>query len=159
VIILIGELFYASGSLYSKRVITRFSDTSPIALNAVQMMWGGLLLLVLSLFTERVNLESILTVHVVNSLLYLIVIGSMVGHSLYYWLIARTNPVFPSTWLYISPLIALGIGVLLYNEKVTWITALGVFTIITGTVLVNIDTLKQLIRKPEKTTSVLKEYP
>jgi drug/metabolite transporter (DMT)-like permease len=116
VIILIGEIFYASGTLYSKRVITRFPDTSPIALNAVQMMWGGLLMLVLSLFTEQVNLKSLLTVQVVNSLIYLIVIGSMVGHSLYYWLISRTNPVFPSTWLYISPLIALGVGVLLYNE-------------------------------------------
>jgi drug/metabolite transporter (DMT)-like permease len=122
------------------------------------MMWGGLLLLVLSLFTEQVNLESILTVQAVNSLFYLIVMGSMVGHSLYYWLIARTNPVFPSTWLYISPLIALGIGVFLYNEKVTWITALGVITIITGTVLVNLDTLKQLMRKPEKTNPLLKKY-
>jgi drug/metabolite transporter (DMT)-like permease len=157
VIILIGELFYASGSLYSKQVITRFPDTSPIALNAVQMMYGGLLLLVLSLFTEQVNLESMLTFRAVGSLLYLIVIGSMVGHSIYYWLIAKTNPVFPSTWLYISPLIALSIGVSLYNEQVSWLTLLGVITIISGTVLINLDALKQWIRKPEITTSVLKK--
>jgi drug/metabolite transporter (DMT)-like permease len=143
--ILIGELSYCAGALYSKRVIERLSDASPIALNAVQMMYGGLLLLVLSLFTEHIHIESLMSASVIGSLLYLIVIGSMVGHSLFYWLVAKTNPVFPSTWLYISPLIALGFGALLYHETITWITAFGVVTIIAGTVLANLDSLMPLI--------------
>jgi drug/metabolite transporter (DMT)-like permease len=143
--ILIGELSYCAGALYSKRVIQRLPDASPIALNAAQMMYGGLLLLVLSLFTEQIHIKSLMTTNVIGSLLYLIVIGSMIGHSLFYWLVAKTNPVFPSTWLYISPLIALAFGALFYQEKITWITALGVITIIAGTVQANMDSLKQLI--------------
>lgn len=149
IMILIGEVCYSSGALYSKHVMPRFQDTSPIALNAVQMMYGGAMLLILSLFTERVHIESLLTLNAIVSLLYLIVIGSMMGHSIFYWLVAKTNPVFPSTWLYISPLIALGLGVLLYNEVVSWIAGIGVVTIIIGIVLVNIDALQQVIGKPE----------
>jgi EamA-like transporter family. len=108
--ILIGELAYSSGALYSKPAIQRYSHVSPIALNAVQMMYGGLMLLLLSAFTEHVRVESLLTANAIGSLLYLTVIGSMVGHSLFYWLVSKTNPVFPATWLYVSPLIALVIG-------------------------------------------------
>jgi drug/metabolite transporter (DMT)-like permease len=71
----------------------------------------------------------------------------MVGHSLFYWLVAKTNPVFPSTWLYVSPLIALVIGVAFYRETVYWVTALGVIAIIAGVVLANWNNLKQLIHK------------
>jgi drug/metabolite transporter (DMT)-like permease len=94
---LIGEFSYASGTLYSKHVIKRFPEASPIALNAAQMIYGGLLLLILSAFTEKVQYETMLTLPAIGSLLYLIVIGSMVEHSTYYWLLAKTNPVFPST--------------------------------------------------------------
>ncbi|AJY76971.1 DMT family transporter [Paenibacillus beijingensis] len=151
--ILIGELFYASGALYSKKVIQRYPQSSPIALNATQMMYGGLLLLLLSAFTEHVQMTSLLSTSALGSLLYLIVIGSMIGHSLFYWLISKTNPVFPSTWLYVSPLIALVIGVLFYRETVTWVMALGAATIIAGTILANLDSLKQLVRKPRATVS------
>jgi drug/metabolite transporter (DMT)-like permease len=150
--ILVGEFFYCSGALYSKQVIQRFPEASPIALNAAQMMYGGLLLLLLSAFTEHVHMKNLMTINAIGSLVYLIIIGSMVGHSLFYWLVAKTNPVFPSTWLYISPLIALAIGALFYHERITWVTALGVITIITGTVVANLDSLKQLIRRPRTTT-------
>ncbi|WP_058300406.1 DMT family transporter [Gorillibacterium timonense] len=144
-VVLIGECSYAAGTLYSKTVITTFSETSPIALNAVQMMYGGALLFLLSLATEPVHPEVFLSFKTAGSLLYLTVVGSMVGHTLFYWLVAKTNPVFPSTWLYVSPPIAVGAGFLLYGETVTRLSLLGVFTIIAGTVLVNADALKQLI--------------
>lgn len=51
-LIMLGQLFYATGAIYSKIVIRRFTDTSPIALNAAQMMHGGAMLFVLSLITE-----------------------------------------------------------------------------------------------------------
>jgi drug/metabolite transporter (DMT)-like permease len=155
--ILVGELSYSAGALYSKRVIQRFPEASPIALNAVQMIYGGLLLLLLSAFTEHVYMKSLLTANAIGSLLYLIVIGSMVGHSLFYWLVAKTNPVFPATWLYVSPLIALAIGALFYRETISWVTVLGVITIIAGTVLANWDSLKQLIRSPRTSNPTLRK--
>ncbi|USG64159.1 EamA family transporter [Brevibacillus ruminantium] len=148
--ILIGQLFYSSGALYSKQVIRRFADSSPVALNAVQMMYGGAMLMILSFFTEPLHLSSMLTPKAIGSLLYLIIIGSMVGHTIFYWLVAKTNPVFPSTWLYLSPVIAMGLGALLYHETVTWFMALGAVTTIAGIVIVNFDSLRNLIKRQQR---------
>lgn len=145
--ILTGEIGYAGGTLYSRRVISNFKDTSPITLNAAQMIHGGGMLIILSLFTEKTDVQAILNVEALASLFYLMVVGSMAGHTLYYWLVAKTNPIFPSTWLYISPIIAVTIGALFYHEEVTWIMGMGMVTILAGTVLVNLDGLRQLFVK------------
>ncbi|UHA73501.1 DMT family transporter [Paenibacillus sp. 481] len=146
--IVIGQLSFSWGAIYSKRVTKRFPDVSPIAFNAAQMFNGGVLLLLLSVCTEQWHMESLLSASSLGSLLYLIVIGSMLGHSLFYWLVDKTTPVFASTWLYVSPLVALSIGVMLYGEALTWVTVVGAVTVIVGTFLVNYDNLKQLIQKP-----------
>ncbi|MGG1679246.1 DMT family transporter [Neobacillus sp. NRS-1170] len=135
--ILIGEVFYATGAIYTKRVVQKFETVSPIALNAAQMMHGGILLILLSLFTQDIQPEKLLSPASIGSLVYLTIFGSMIGHTIFYWLVSRTNPVFPSTWLYISPLIAVILGVIFYDEYISWLTALGTLTIIVGTVLVN----------------------
>ncbi|SET97850.1 DMT family transporter [Paenibacillus sp. NFR01] len=147
VVVLIGECCYAGGAIYSKKVTAAFSDVSPIALNAAQMLYGGALLLVLSMFTETgdIHPETLFALKPAGALLYLTIAGSMVGHSLFYWLVARTNPVFPSTWLYVSPPIAVGVGYLFYGEAVTWLTLLGVLTILAGTILVNVQALKGML--------------
>lgn len=145
--IIIGQVFYASATIYSKHVILKFDTTSPIALNAAQMMHGGVLLILLSVFTENIQLYSFFNPATIGSLFYLIIFGSMIGHSLYYWLVSRTNPVFPSTWLYISPLIAVVLGVVFYHEYISWLTGMGALTIIVGTVLINFETLRKLIQR------------
>ena len=142
--IISGQVFYASGTIYTKHVIRKFEKTSAIALNAAQMMHGGILLIILSFFTENIQLDYLLSPASIGSLLYLIVFGSMIAHSIYYWLVSRTNPVFPSTWLYISPLIAVILGVIFYHENISWLTGIGTLTIIVGTVLVNFETLREL---------------
>ncbi|PKR84688.1 DMT family transporter [Heyndrickxia camelliae] len=152
--ILLSELFYSAGAVYSSRVIQRFQGISPIALNAAQMMYGGAMLLFLSLFTEKVHMKSILTTSAILSLLYLIIAGSMVAHTIFYWLVAKTNPVFPATWLYISPLIALCLGAVLYHEPITLLSVIGGIIIIIGTIMVNINNLKHLIGRRTKESNL-----
>lgn len=153
--VLLGECCYASGAVYSKQVFRRLPDASPIALNAAQMTVGGVLLTVLSLFTERPDLSAYLTPGGAGSLIYLTVAGSMVGHTLFYWLVSKTNPVLPSTWLYISPLIAMGLGSLLYEEPLSWMSAAGAGAILAGIVLVNADALRQLVAGRRKQAGLL----
>lgn len=149
-VMLIGELLYAISVVYSKKVMKNLGDTSPIALNAAQMLVGGVLLLLLSVCTEPTNLESFGSTKSIGSMLYLIIVGSMVGHSLFYWLITKTNPVFPSTWLYVSPLIAVLIGMTLYGEKVEWISWIGIFIVLVGIVLTNGELLKTMFKKQKQ---------
>ncbi|MBY0020696.1 drug/metabolite transporter (DMT)-like permease [Paenibacillus jamilae] len=135
--ILLGELCYSGGALYSKRVMDAFRDTNPIALNAAQMFHGGWMLLVLSAFTEPWNSEGWNLLPAIGSLFYLILFGSMIAQTLFYWLMARTNPLFPTTWLYISPPIAVGLGAFLYGEHVSWWMLAGVLLIVTGLMCMN----------------------
>ncbi|WP_339259646.1 EamA family transporter [Paenibacillus sp. FSL R5-0713] len=135
--VLVGEVCYSAGALYSKKVIHQFKEASPVAINAVQMMYGGLLLTLLSAGTESWNMSVLDWVPAVSSVIYLTVIGSMVGHSLFYWIMSRTNPLFPATWLYISPPIAVGLGAVVYGEHVSWITWIGVVLVISGLLAMN----------------------
>jgi drug/metabolite transporter (DMT)-like permease len=145
--IILGEVFYAIGTLFAKQSLNKFQQASPLSLNAIQMMYGGVLLLLLSFVTERGEFHIQMSLYSYGSLFYLVVFGSMIGHSLYYWLVAKTNAVFPSTWLFISPIIALLLGIILYDEPLSGYTALGSIIIIIGTILVNYHSMKGFKKK------------
>ncbi len=142
IVILIGEIGYSVGSLATRKLSFDMPDISPITINAVQMMYGGAALLLLSVFSEQVRLHDILTLPAIGSVLYLMIIGSMLGHSLYAWLLKATNAFFPSTWLFVSPIIALGLGVLLYAEGISLYSILGSLLIIGGIVVINLPELR-----------------
>ncbi|PAD76556.1 DMT family transporter [Paenibacillus campinasensis] len=141
VVILIGELGYCIGSLLTRKLTVTYTDISPIAINSMQMIYGGLALFVLSVFTERIHIDAVLTWPGAGSMLYLTLIGSMVGHSLYAWLLKATNAFFPSTWLFISPMVAVGLGFLFYNEAITLYSLLGSILIVIGIVVMNLGEL------------------
>jgi len=107
-------------------------------------------LLMVSLFTETVRFDTMLSIDSLSALLYLTVIGSIVGHSLYYWLVIKTNPVFPSTWLYVSPLIALAVGIGWYGEQASVFTVIGAIAIIAGTFYMNNSSLQTWSYKKNK---------
>jgi drug/metabolite transporter (DMT)-like permease len=152
-LIMAGEVFYASGTIYSKRVINQFDKISPIALNAVQMMHGGILLMILSLVTEDFQVAALVSPAAIGSSLYLIVVGSMGGHSLYYWLVSKTNPVFPSTWLFVSPILAMVLGVVFYHETLSWLSGIGALTIILGTIIISLPKLRSYLYSSVKVLS------
>ncbi|MCT1403986.1 EamA family transporter [Paenibacillus sp. p3-SID867] len=140
--ILIGEIGYSVGSLATRKLSFDMPDISPITINAVQMMYGGAALLLLSLFSEQVQWNGILTLPALGSVLYLTIVGSMLGHSLYAWLLKATNAFFPSTWLFVSPIIALGLGAFLYGEAISLYSIVGSLLIIGGILIVNLPELR-----------------
>ncbi|WP_044640673.1 DMT family transporter [Risungbinella massiliensis] len=145
--IIIGEIGYAFGTVYSKNMMDRFQGVSPVALNGAQMTLGGLLLFLLSIFTEPLHIESFYSLEAAGSVLYLIIFGSMIGHSIYYYLVVKTGPIFPSTWLYISPFIALTLGIYWYQEPFTFELLIGGVLIIIGVLFINWDKLNFKWRK------------
>ncbi|GIO96867.1 transporter [Paenibacillus lautus] len=140
--ILIGEIGYSVGSLATRKLSFDMPNVSPITINAVQMMYGGAALLLLSLFSEQVQWNGILTLPAIGSVLYLTMVGSMLGHSLYAWLLKATNAFFPSTWLFVSPIIALGLGAFLYDEAISSYSIIGSMLIIGGILIVNLPELR-----------------
>jgi drug/metabolite transporter (DMT)-like permease len=78
-----------------------------------------------------------LTAPAVGSLLYLIVFGSIGGHSMYLWLVGNTGPLFASTWLYVSPIIATVVGAAVLSEQVLASNIAGAALVIFGVYIIN----------------------
>lgn len=131
-VLLLGELASAWGSVRSQAVMQ--SGIHPLTFNAIQMLCGGPALLVASLALES-GASHALQPTTWGALLYLVLVGSVIGVGLYYWLIARTGPVLPSTWTYVSPVVATGVGALMLGESVGPFTLVGLALVLGGVVL------------------------
>ncbi|MGG0648909.1 EamA family transporter [Bacillus mycoides] len=140
-VIIVGQLFYGIGSIYSKEILSNSPDVSPFLINGIQMFYGGILLLIVSIVMEQPNLTVLTSWNVQWPILYLIFVGSIGGHGLYYWLLSKTNPVFPSTWLYVSPLIAVIVGYFVLGEPLNPAMGIGACLILIGVFLANRTTL------------------
>ncbi|HDR7737733.1 DMT family transporter [Bacillus thuringiensis] len=141
IVLVIGELFYGIGSIRSKEILSDLSNVSPFLINGIQMFYGGILLLIASIIVEQPNVTVLTSWSVQWPILYLIFIGSIGGHGLYYWLLSKTNPVFPSTWLYVSPLIAIIVGYIVLGEPLNPKMGMGACFILIGVFLANRTTI------------------
>ncbi len=122
------------GAVRSKQALQKTSDV--FLFNAYQMVFGGVGLLLLSLIFESPGAVQI-NETVMYAWLHLTVLGSMVGHGIYYWLVKKSGPVFSSTWTYVSPIIAQGVGYWWLNEPITVLSALGLLLVLAGVQLQN----------------------
>ncbi|MEW4069771.1 MULTISPECIES: DMT family transporter [Bacillus] len=147
IVLVIGELFYGIGSIRSKEILSDLLNVSPFLINGIQMFYGGILLLIASIIVEQPNVTVLTSWSVQWPILYLIFIGSIGGHGLYYWLLSKTNPVFPSTWLYVSPLIAIIVGYIILGEPLNPTMGMGACLILIGVFLANRSTLRTYFKK------------
>jgi drug/metabolite transporter (DMT)-like permease len=123
--------FAASGILY-KRLFDDSVDS--FAVNSLNMLFGGLGLLVLAALTGEGSFPAAAPALV--SLAYLVVVGSLVGHSANLWLVRKAGPLFTSSWSYVSPVIATIAGALLLGEKVGMGGAAGAALTLAGVYLI-----------------------
>ena len=144
VIALCGVVCFSFGSLYSKYVSFKGST---ILIVAIQMMFVGVLAMIVSLFLGEefpsnpndAFLESIL------SLAYLIVIGSLVAYFSYVWLLNVLPPTVVGTYTYVNPAVAILLGWWFLEESVTRQKIFALVLIFIGVVIAN--SFKSKIRK------------
>lgn len=127
-VMLAGAVSMAGASILFLRL---FDDTvSPFMVNSLNMFMGGLGLLALAAATGERSFP--MTAGALLPLLYLVVAGSLVGHSANLWLIRKAGPVFASSWSYASPVIATVVGALVLGEKVSGWNIVGAVLTLTG---------------------------
>ena len=133
VVILAAEAGCVFGTMTSKRVLAAGLD--PFVLNGGQMVVGGSMLVLLSLVTEP--WAGVVNNRIFVSWAYLIVFGSLAGHGSYYWLVRRAGPLLPSTWTYISPVIAQFVGYCVLGEYLSGYSFAGLALVLGGVYLVS----------------------
>ena len=92
------------------------------------MLMGSISLFIVSLITGELKGWDMTAVSArsIYGLLYLILVGSLVGFASYGWLLQNAPISLVSTYGYVNPIIAVFLGVLFANEKLEpriWIAA------------------------------------
>ena len=134
--LILAGLSWASGSLYSRTIK---SPASLLKIVSLQMLVGGVVLLLISLFRGEWQLFSLGKVSLQSALavLYLILFGSIMTYSAYNWLLRQSAPAKVGTYAFFNPLVAVFLGWLLAGEPVTLTMIIGASSILTAVLLVN----------------------
>jgi drug/metabolite transporter (DMT)-like permease len=107
----------------------------PSVLAGVQMAGGCIPLLLGGVLLEGSPLHFHWTPMAWAALGYLTILGSVIAFLMYYWLIRHTQLTWVLMIPLVTPLVAVGFGVLFAGEAIGWHTALGGSAIIGGVAL------------------------
>jgi drug/metabolite transporter (DMT)-like permease len=137
-VLLVATLCWASGSLRSRQVEL---PESPLLATAMEMLGGGLLLLLAGFATgEAAHLHpAAVSLRSTLALGYLITFGALIGFTAYVWLLRVANPVVVGTYAYVNPIVAVFLGWLVLGEPLTGRTLVAAAIIITGVVLITLS--------------------
>ncbi len=131
--LLFAPMCWALGSALSSRV----SLPPGLMASAVQMLIGGTFLLVLGLLLgERITHPP--TGQALVSMVFLVFFGSLVAFSAYGYLLRHVRPALATSYAYVNPAVAVGLGVLLAGEHISLIGILAMVVILVGVGLVSL---------------------
>ncbi len=116
---LVSALMWATGSVLSARLVM---PSDPFAATSYEMLAGGLIMLVPALFTTHGFSPSAASI---AGWFYLVTFGSIIGYTAYVWLLANAPLTTVSTYAYVNPVVAIGLGVLFRGEQLTWMLVAG----------------------------------
>lgn len=133
VVILIAIIVASWPNAYLKKYK---SEVNTFQLNAMAQTIGGIFLLCIAIFTEPGQVM-IWTKTNILATAYLILFGSVITFSLYFWLFSYLSLTQITYVTFFSPIIAIFIGWIFLDEQLSFMILIGASLIILGAVLVN----------------------
>lgn len=109
---------------------------NPLTMNFVPMLIAGVTLSIFGIFLEDFNVLHFNT-NAILSIIYLGFFGSIVTFTSYFWLLKRVNVILLSLLAFITPILALILGWLVYNEQLTVNHFWGSMLVLTGLLWAN----------------------
>jgi drug/metabolite transporter (DMT)-like permease len=153
-LLLASALSWALGSVYAQR---RAAHIPPHDLAGMQLLCGGTGLLMLSALAgewtdfapQQVTIVSLL------GMLYLALLGSVIGNTAYLWLLDRMSAPIVATYTFVNPVVAVILGVWVLGERITMSSLAGAALVIGSVValLYVSKTDKPALRPPAKAHS------
>ncbi len=109
-----SAVMWSTGSFLSSRITL---PVNPLAATSWEMLAGGLLMFLPSLFTIHGGIHP--STQSIAGWIYLVTFGSIVGYTAYVWLLANAPLGLVSTYAYVNPVVAITLGVIFLNESLT----------------------------------------
>jgi drug/metabolite transporter (DMT)-like permease len=129
-------LFFATASWALGSVWSRYLPMPRGAMaSSTEMLAGGAGLLVLTLATGE-QITSVPGPRPILALLYLVILGSIVAFTAYSYLLQRVRPSLATSYAYVNPVVAVGLGVGLAGEQVTLFGLIAMPIILLGVAIV-----------------------
>lgn len=145
VLVVIGSMAWAGGSLYSK--YNSVSNSATVN-STWQMLAAGVAFIPGAFFSGEFASVEISTIPV-NAWLatgYLILFGSIAAFSAYVWLLKVQPATKVSTYAYVNPVVAVLLGVFFAHESITPLQISGLIVILGSVLLINLHKY----RKPKQ---------
>ena len=135
VALLIGSLSWSVASVLSRRL--PLPESKPVSSGA-QMLVGGLMLTLVALVSGELRGFELAAVSRSGwtALIYLIVMGSIVGFTAYVWLIHHESPTKVGTYAYVNPVIAVVVGYFFAGEAVGPRTLIGTLCVLISVLVI-----------------------
>ncbi|HEV8459365.1 MAG TPA: EamA family transporter [Gaiellaceae bacterium] len=126
-----SALMWSTGSFLSSRITL---PANPLAATSWEMLAGGLIMFLPSLFTIHGGIHP--STQSVVGWIYLVTFGSIIGYTAYVWLLANAPLGLVSTYAYVNPVVAITLGVLFLNESLTWRLLIGAVIVVFSVAMV-----------------------
>jgi len=125
---------------------------NPLSMNFVPMLIAGISMLLIGVAIEDTSRNSF-GLNAVLSILYLSFFGSVLTFTSYYWLLKKINIVILSLTAFITPITALILGYLVYNEQLSTNDFIGSAFVLFGVFGANLGNLLRIRKK-----GIIKEH-
>ncbi len=157
-ILILGSIGWAIGSLYSKYKKT---DGSTMVKVAIQMLAAGVAATITALFIgEQKSFHiSQVSINSMVAFIYLIVLGSLVAYSAYIWLLSVRPASLVGTYAYVNPVVAVFLGWLIADEVITTQQIIALSIVLVGVLLVNFSKEKILDKTKPKNSTIELQNP
>ena len=115
-------------------------DLNPLSMNFIPMLSAGIVLFVFGMTVENTT-HLVFNFAAVSSILFLAVFGSVVAFTTYYWLLKRTSIILLSLTSFITPVVAVLMGFIFLNEKLSGRHLTGSILVLCGILFANLGNL------------------
>jgi drug/metabolite transporter (DMT)-like permease len=135
IVVLLGSLAWAAGSLYSRKAP---APSNPLQGASLQMLAGAALLAIAGVGSGELGQLDLGAASTSSwlALVYLITLGSLVGFSAYIWLLRVAPTHLVGTYAYVNPVVAVLLGSLWLGEPITPSILIGGAAIIVAVALI-----------------------
>ncbi len=132
---LIGAtLSWAAGSVLTRRLVL----PQGVMLVAVELLAGGLVMTLLGLVAGERIAPSEVTARAAFAWVYLVVAGSLVGFTAFTFLMRNVRPALATSFVYVNPVVAVALGIVLADEKFSPVGLAGVAVCVLGLAVVSL---------------------
>ena len=113
---------------------------NPLSMNFIPMLIAGIGLTILGLLFEGWSIIKF-DIKAIISILYLSIFGSIVTFTSFYWLMKRVSVVILSLIAFITPIVALILGWIVYNETLTKQNIIGAIIVLISLLIANLQSI------------------